>query len=231
VDVTFNAYAFADVLKRAKPGNLFSALNNGSLILINTAKDLLQKEGCELLGRFFIALIGQAVQERAVIEPDRRRSTFVYIDEAHDYFDSSLDSLLNTARKYNTGLILAHQNLDQLDRKLKATIMSSTSVKIVGGLSSKDAKAFAEEIGCEPEIIRQVQKDQKETQFIMWVRNHGAPTIMHIPFSQMEDLPRLSAEKLAELLENNRRRISSGRVAVQIPVPQGTDTLAEPELL
>ena len=36
--------------------DLFQALNRGSLILINTAKDLLKQEGCEILGRFFIAL-------------------------------------------------------------------------------------------------------------------------------------------------------------------------------
>ena len=40
-------------------------MNRGSLILISTAKDLLKQEGCKILGRFFIALIAQAAQERA----------------------------------------------------------------------------------------------------------------------------------------------------------------------
>lgn len=40
--------------------DLFEAMNRGSIILINTAKDLLKQEGCEILGRFFIALIAQA---------------------------------------------------------------------------------------------------------------------------------------------------------------------------
>src|SRR4051812_12305376 len=43
--------------------NLFRAMNRGSVILINTAKDLLKQDGCELFGRFFIALIAHAVQE------------------------------------------------------------------------------------------------------------------------------------------------------------------------
>jgi type IV secretory pathway VirB4 component len=108
--------------------NLFSAMNSGSLILINTAKDLLKQDGCELLGRFFIALIAQATQERAVIPPEKRRATFVYIDEAHDYFDESLSDMLNQARKFKVGLVFAHQNLDQLDASLRATVMSSTSI-------------------------------------------------------------------------------------------------------
>jgi hypothetical protein len=95
--------------------DLFQAMNRGSLILVNTAKDLLKQEGCEILGRFFIALIAQAAQERAAIPENRRRSTFLYLDEAHDYFDDSLENLLNTARKYNVGLIIAHQNLDQFE--------------------------------------------------------------------------------------------------------------------
>src|SRR5438270_14068547 len=91
--------------------DLFTALNRGSLVLINTAKDLLKQEGCEILGRFFIALIAQAAQERAGIPNDKRLATFVYIDEAADYFDESIEHLLNQARKYRVGLILAHQNL------------------------------------------------------------------------------------------------------------------------
>jgi hypothetical protein len=127
--------------------DLFNAMNRGSLILINTAKDLLKQEGCEILGRFFIALITQAAQERAAIPEDRRRSTFVYIDEAHDYFDESIQNLFNQARKYRVGLIIAHQNLDQFDVSLRATVMASTSIKLAGGLSAKDAAAFSKEMG------------------------------------------------------------------------------------
>ena len=58
--------------------DLFAAMNRGSLILINTAKDLLKQDGCEILGRFFLALIAQATQERAAIPEERRRATFLY---------------------------------------------------------------------------------------------------------------------------------------------------------
>jgi hypothetical protein len=75
--------------------NLFAEMNKGSLILINTAKDLLKQEGTEILGRFFIALICQAAQERASIPEDKRMPTFVYINEAHDYFDESMENLFN----------------------------------------------------------------------------------------------------------------------------------------
>src|SRR3954471_22553750 len=118
-------------------------MNKGSIILINTAKDLLKQDGCEIFGRFFIALISQAAQERASVPEDRRRSTFLYIDEAQDYFDESAENLLNQARKYKVGIVLAHQNLDQFEPRLRGAVMASTATKLVGGLSAKDAAAFA----------------------------------------------------------------------------------------
>src|SRR4051794_41310925 len=105
-------------------------MNRGSLILINTAKDLLKQDGCEILGRFFLALIAQATQERAALPEERRRATFLYIDEAQDYFDEGMEQLLNQARKYRVGLILARQNLGQFEPRLQAAVMASTAIKL-----------------------------------------------------------------------------------------------------
>ena len=37
----------------------------------------------------------------------RRRPAFLYIDEAAEYFDNNFDNLLNQARKYKLGMVLA----------------------------------------------------------------------------------------------------------------------------
>lgn len=52
--------------------DMFTELNAGKLILINTSKSLLKEQGTQILGRFFIALIAQAAQERATL-PDYER--------------------------------------------------------------------------------------------------------------------------------------------------------------
>ena len=51
--------------------DLFTEMNAGKVILINTAKDLLKENGTEIFGRFFIAMIAQAAQERAVLAAGR----------------------------------------------------------------------------------------------------------------------------------------------------------------
>lgn len=210
------------------------AMNTGSLIVINTAKDLLKQEGCEILGRFFIALIMQATVERAVIPADRRRATFVYVDEAQDYFDARLQGLLEQARKFKVGMILAHQNLDQLTPGLKATLMTNTTTKIAGGLSTKDAREMAAEIGCEPETFAEARKDAKESRFIWTVRNQREPSVLHVPLGLMESQPKLEPAGYARILEENRKRISAPPASPhKIPEYQtaGARTLGQPEVL
>ena len=210
--------------------DLFEAMNRGGLILINTAKDLLKQEGCEILGRFFIALISQAAQERSAIPEDRRRSTFVYIDEAQDYFDESIQSLFNQARKYKVGLVIAHQNLDQFDQKLRAAVLSSTSIKLVGGLSAKDAGIFAKEMNCEPEFLQNMRKGKGYSQFACFVRNHTRrPISLTVPFGQMEKQEKLTSEELERVLRENRRRYSAGGTPMRSVSEK--EALERPDLL
>jgi type IV secretory pathway VirB4 component len=212
--------------------DLFDSMNKGGLILINTAKDLLKQDGCEILGRFFIALISQATQERAAIPKEKRRGTFVYIDEAQDYFDESIGQLFNQARKYNVGLIIAHQNLDQFDQKLRAAVLSSTSIKLVGGLSAKDAGIFAKEMNCEPEFLQNMRKGRESTQFACFVRNQTSqPICLTVAFGQMEKQQKLTTDKLEEVLEENRRRFAAGGERRSLPERAEGETLSDPDFL
>jgi hypothetical protein len=202
--------------------DLFTAMNNGSIILINTAKDLLKQDGCELLGRFFIALITLATQERASIPEEQRRSTFIYIDEAKDYFDEdgSMEQLFIQARKYKVGLIISCQNLDQFSAKLRATVMANTTIKYVGGLSAKDAEAFSKEMRCTAEDIHSMRKQKGCTDFMCFIRNEmERPIRLTVLFGEIEQRPKLVLEKYAELLQSNRDRYST-KVVAQFPVKQ-----------
>lgn len=75
--------------------DMFTEMNAGKLILINTAKSLLKEQGTEVFGRFFIALIAQAAQERATLPAFDRLPCMVYVDEAQDYFDENVGIILS----------------------------------------------------------------------------------------------------------------------------------------
>ena len=187
--------------------DLFQAINSGKIILINTAKDLLKEDGSQVIGRFFISMIVQAALERATIPADKRKPCLVYIDEAHEYFDQSIGDLLNQARKYNVALILSHQNLDQLSSALRATMMTNTSVKLVGGVSSKDARVLADEMNCKPSYLQGIRKREDETEFACWIRNIlPHPLTLSVPLGAVERQETLSSEQYEALIAKNRRR-------------------------
>ena len=219
--------------------NLFDAINRGSLILIHTAKDLLKQEGCEILGRFFMALIAQAAQERAAIPKEERTPTFVYIDEAHDYFDENMETLLEQARKFQVGLILAHQHLAQFERKLQSTVMTNTAIKLVGGLSEADARTLAGNMRSTPEFLLGMKKHEsaKITQFACWVRNTTPSAIrLNVPLGLMEALQPIHPQVFASLIRFNREQycteITDEYPPDETDSPEGDNSqMEDPDLL
>ena len=175
--------------------DLFSEMNAGKVILINTAKDLLKEQGTEIFGRFFIAMIAQAAQERATLPASKRTPTIVYVDEAQDYFDRNIGLILAQARKYNVGMVLAHQYLGQLEPKLQEAFAANTAIKFAGGVSAKDARSLAPMLYCQPELI----EAQPKGSFAAHVRGQTKSAVpLSFPFGHLEDLPRMTkAQRLA----------------------------------
>jgi len=189
--------------------DIFELLNQGKIILINTAKDLLGQEGAAIFGRFFVALISQAAVQRAAMPPHERRSAFVYIDEAQDYFDDNISHLLNQARKYRVGLVFAHQNLNQLGAGLRASVLASTTIKFAGGLSAKDAAILKSEFRCTPDFLLNQRKEKKQTEFACYVKNYTTKALsVSIPLGFVEEQPQISLSAYEDLLEQNRELYS-----------------------
>ena len=185
--------------------DLFDAMNSGKIILINTAKDLLKQEGCEIFGRFFIAMIAQAALQRAAIPADERRDTFVYIDEAPDYFDERIEHILSQARKYRVALALSQQTLDQSSPALRASTMANTSIKFVGGLSAKDAKTLAPDMHTTSEFLQGMRKSTRQTEFACFIKNTTTNALkVSVPLGVVNELPRISENTFAQLVARNR---------------------------
>jgi hypothetical protein len=192
--------------------DLFSEINAGKVILINSAKDLLKQQGTEVFGRFFLALIAQAAQERATLSPSKRLPCYVYIDECQDYLstDSNFTMILEQARKQNVGVVVAHQYLSQLSQKTLDSLYANTSIKFAGGVSDKDAYALARNMHCEPSFIA----EQPKGSFAGYVRNATKSAItLKFPYIRLEDLPRMSAQEHAAVLQAIRDRYGANRAA------------------
>ncbi|MCB9947260.1 MAG: ATP-binding protein [Rhodospirillaceae bacterium] len=208
--------------------DLFSEMNAGKVILINTAKDLLKEQGTEIFGRFFIALIAQAAQERAMLPEDRRLPTIVYVDEAADYFDRNIGIILAQARKYNVGMVLAHQYLGQLEPKLQEAFATNTSIKFAGGVSAKDARSLAPMLYCDPTFI----EEQPKGSFAAHIRGVTPAALpLRFPFGYLEDKDRMSARERAKLQDRMRERyaVHYTALAKTDPTPDEPDDDADRE--
>jgi len=185
--------------------DLFDMMNSGKIVFVNTAKDLLGQDGSAIFGRFFVALIAQASVQRSAIPAHEREPCFVYIDEAAEYFDTNISNLLSQARKYRVGLVLAHQTLDQLATELRGSVMSSTTIKFVGGVSAKDASGLAAELRCESEFLLAQRKGPTTTSFACSVKNYTRNALsVSVPLGFVESQPTQSEDDAEHLRAINR---------------------------
>lgn len=196
--------------------SFFDAFNSGKIILINTAKDLLKSDGAAIFGRFILALIEHAVMERANLAEEKRNPVFLYMDEAQDYFDDTVETLLVQSRKYNFGLTLAHQNLAQLSPRLKAIFMGNTTIKLAGGVSDTDARAMAPDMHTSPDFLLSMKKHQDDSDFALSIRNLTTHAVkVEVPLGLLEDMDPLEPQQYEELLALNRERVGYTPQAVE----------------
>ena len=215
--------------------SFFDALNSGKIVLVSTAKDLLKSDGTAIFGRFILALIEHAVMERANLAEEKRTPVFLYMDEAQDYFDDTVETLLVEARKYNCGLTLAHQNLAQLSPRLKAIFMGNTTIKLAGGVTDADARAIAPDMRTTSDFLLSMKKRKGVSDFALSVRNLTPNAVkVSIPLGFLEDMPLLEPHKRDTLLERNRKRIGytpemEEPQEAPSPAPVPTPSAAAPE--
>lgn len=204
--------------------DLFTEINNGSVILVDTAKDFL-KGASEHFGRIFISLVLQAVLERAVIPEEKRTPAFLIVDEAAQYFDNNIDDLLTEARKYKLGCVFAHQFLEQCTPSLRASLAANTAIKMAGGVSTNDARSMAAEMRTTPDFIL----GQPRLHFACHIRN-VTPQAVSIPVKagELESQPKLSDERYDQLMARNNDLVCSG-VLRQTASPPNTARKSTPD--
>jgi hypothetical protein len=187
-----------------------AAFDGGKVVLINTAKDVLKAEASAIFGRYMIALAMQAALERAADPEASRRPAFLYIDEAADYFDQNIDTLLIQARKYKVGITLAHQHLDQLTPQLRASVMTNPAIRFAGGVSEKDAHAIDADMRTSSDFLMRMRKCAAETEFACYVRNFTARAIsLHVPLGRAERESKMDAAAYAMLRDRIRRQVAA----------------------
>jgi predicted DNA-binding transcriptional regulator AlpA len=122
----------------------FAAIMNGQKILLaKLSQGLIGEENSYLLGTLMVSKLNQIATSRQNMAATERKPFYLYIDEFHNFVTPSLAAILSGARKYNLGLILAHQELHQLsnrDNDVASAVIANPYTRVCFRLGDFDAK-------------------------------------------------------------------------------------------
>lgn len=184
--------------------DFFEELNKGTTILIDTSKAFLGAKNSAYLGRVAITLVLQAILERAA-HGGYKRPVFLFVDEAKEYFDQSIDTFLTEARKQNAGLIIANQHLTQMTSELRASVAADTSIKFSSGASNLDARALASDMRTTPQFLL----DQPVLTFACYIKGTTPQAVpISVELLKLENEPMMDDENYKLMRAKNRARVS-----------------------
>ncbi|MEP6673660.1 MAG: type IV secretion system DNA-binding domain-containing protein [Ferruginibacter sp.] len=116
-------------------------LAENKIILVKLSQGLIGTENSYLLGSLILSKIHQAALARQ--QSSSRNPFFIYLDEFQNFITPSIKEMLSGVRKYNVGLVLSHQDLQQLQREdgeLLNSVLGNTYTRVVFRVGETDAK-------------------------------------------------------------------------------------------
>jgi len=161
------------------------AMDQGKWILLNLSKGQL-KGNLRLLGTLFLIKLRQASLSRSDMPEDERRPFYLFLDEVEnlDLLSHDLETILSQARKFKLGLTIAHQNLDQLPRELRSSILANAGTNIFFRLSHHDASQISSEMDSrEKHLIERKLVDLGKREAFLKIKGQR-PRILKIPHVQ-----------------------------------------------
>lgn len=140
--------------------DIWKAMQEKKIILVNLSKWLLGPINSELIGRMVVTQIQVAAMKRAGMAEQDRVPFYLYIDECQNYVSKSIESVLAEARKYKLWIVLAHQYIDQLKKEwlgggmdLSKAIFGNVGNMLSYKVGSNDAEFLEKEFA--PEFSQQ----------------------------------------------------------------------------
>ena len=109
--------------------NVREIMDDQKVLLVNLSKGKIGDTNAELLGLIFVNKISMAAMGRADIPRAERKRFYLYVDEFQNFVTDAFATILSEARKYELGLIMAHQYIGQLVGKTSSYGDGSTKMR------------------------------------------------------------------------------------------------------
>ncbi len=109
--------------------NIREIMDTGKVLLVNLSKGKIGDVNAQLLGLIFVNKVNMAALSRADVPQAERKRFYLYVDEFQNFITDAFATILSEARKYELGLVMAHQYIGQLVGKTESYGQSSTKMR------------------------------------------------------------------------------------------------------
>jgi hypothetical protein len=160
-------------------------MDAGRIIIINNSKAILGDEGAEFFGRFFIALIARAAQQRAGRKAQDKKPCYVYVDECQTVIskDTRIPTLLDECRSQKIALILSHQRTVQLTAPVLDAV-ANCAIRMAN--SDDEARYLAPKLRCDAEFLYSLPRGT----FATFIRDLTPSALaLKVPYTDLSRLP------------------------------------------
>jgi hypothetical protein len=124
--------------------NFRDVMDRKKILLLKLSQGLIGEENAYLLGTLLVSKIYQTALTRQ--DSSSRPHFWMYIDEFHHFITPSMERVLAGTRKYNLGLILAHQEFRQMQSRsqdVASSVLSNCYTRVCFRMGDGDAEKFA----------------------------------------------------------------------------------------
>jgi hypothetical protein len=130
------------------------AMDSGKIVIINNSKARLGDQGAEFFGRFFIAQVLAAAQQRSSRQRSEKPAVYFYIDECQNVIarDEKIPTILDECRSQNIALIMAHQRTKQITSENVLDALSNCAIRFAN--SDEEARFLAPRLRTSPEFLQ-----------------------------------------------------------------------------
>ena len=169
--------------------NMAEWMDSQKIYLVNNSKQLLDDAGAEFFGRFFIAMIRAAADQRSDRSVKDKNPVRLYMDECHTVIarDEKLAGILDECRSQRIQVIAAHQRLPQIQSANVLDALSNCGIRMAN--SDEDAPALSTRLRTTPELLRSLPTGS----FAAYVRDITPTAVsLKIPLVDISGIPRLT---------------------------------------
>lgn len=140
-----------NIIGQQKSGfDIREIMDQGKILLVNLSKGKTGDVNANLLGLIIVTKLQVAALSRADLPESERRPFYLYIDEFQNFITPSIATILSEARKYQLGLIVAHQYMGQLEQpkgntEIRDAVLGNAGTILNFRIGVEDAEIMAKE--------------------------------------------------------------------------------------